>query len=540
MKYNIYLLLLLLGMAGSAAAQQQTAPVIFQGDTLYLIQHNLGGFSPQQRAAMVQNNLYQLAKLPLNEFDSLRVLPSGVYADIIHQTQVIATVTNQDAATENQSATALAQRRLALIRQALIKDYEDHSLSNLGKDIGLFILALLGFFIVFSLVNKAFDFFRANLKNLQRNIFFQYRGFFKLFDLITPETERTLLLFLLRMTRFTVLGLFCYVYLPFLFSQISYTRGFGEQLMGYVLSPLRFLFNSFVGFLPNLLFILIIIVAVRYLIRGLGYVAQQVKKGKIEIEGFFPDWAVPTFNLFRALIIIFTLVILFPYLPGSGSDAFQGISVFVGLLLSLGSAGIINNVISGVILTYMRPFKTGDFVKINEVKGSVVGKNLLVTRVKTTKNEEITIPNAALLGGGVVNYSTLAQKQGLILPTSVTIGYDVPWKQVHELLKTAALRTELVDQELQPFVLQTSLDDWYVAYELNCYTRESHKIAFIYSNLHANIQDVFNEAGVEIMSSHYLAVRDGNTVTVPQNYLQQPYQAPAFKVEQVDKKEETD
>ena len=149
MKYNIYLLLLLLGMAGSAAAQQQTAPVIFQGDTLYLIQHNLGGFSPQQRAAMVQNNLYQLAKLPLNEFDSLRVLPSGVYADIIHQTQVIATVTNQDAATENQSATALAQRRLALIRQALIKDYEDHSLSNLGKDIGLFILALLGFFIVF-------------------------------------------------------------------------------------------------------------------------------------------------------------------------------------------------------------------------------------------------------------------------------------------------------------------------------------------------------------------------------------------------------
>ena len=186
---------------------------------------------------------------------------------------------------------------------------------------------------------------------------------------------------------------------------------------------------------------------------------KQVRTERIKFNGFYPDWAFPTFNLFRVLIIIFTLVIIFPYLPGSGSDAFQGVSVFVGLLLSLGSAGIISNVISGVILTYMRPFKAGDRVKINEVTGDVISKNLLVTRVKSLKNEEITIPNATLLGGGVVNYTSLAEKHGLVLHTTVTIGYDVPWKQVHDLLTTAALKTALVEKQPEPFVLQKCLDE---------------------------------------------------------------------------------
>lgn len=532
MNHQIALLIVVvIALCGlSVSAQSMAAPVVFKGDTLFVIQNKIGAFSAQQRAEIVQANIRQLSKLPLAQFDSLKVVTYEYGADIVHQKKVIATVTNEDAISERKPIAEIAENHLQIIRKELVDDYNDLSLGTLSKDFGLFILALLGFLLVFSMVNRVFDFLRKNLRLLQKNVLFRNNGFVKFFRIITPEAERGMLLFLLRMIRFTVLGFFLYVYLPFLFSQISFTRGFGEKLMDYVLRPLRFLASSFASFLPNLLFICVIVLFVWYLIKGLAYFAKQVRTERIKFNGFYPDWAFPTFNLFRVLIIIFTLVIIFPYLPGSGSDAFQGVSVFVGLLLSLGSAGIISNVISGVILTYMRPFKAGDRVKINEVTGDVISKNLLVTRVKSLKNEEITIPNATLLGGGVVNYTSLAEKHGLVLHTTVTIGYDVPWKQVHDLLTTAALKTALVEKQPEPFVLQKSLDDWYVAYELNAYTKDSHKIPKIYSDLHANIQDVFNEAGLEIMSSHYMALRDGNQMAVPQDYLAKGYKMPSFNV----------
>ena len=516
------------------SAQQKGIPVIFKGDTLFNIQSNIGAFSAQQRAEMVKENIQQLAKLPLVEFDSIFVERNISGVNIIHREKIVASVTESDAQLEKVSAEVLAEDHRSKIRQALIDDFNDHSIGNLGKDIGLFILALIVFLLVFWAVNKVFDYFRRNLKTLKHNVFFQSNRFVQVFQLITPETERGILLFTLRMLRITTLILFLYFYLPFMFSQISYTRGFGEKLMGYILKPIRFLGESFSTFLPKLLFIIIIVVAVRYLIRGLGYFAQQVRTERIKFDGFFPDWAFPTFNLVRVLIIIFTLVIIFPYLPGAGSDAFQGISVFIGLLLSLGSAGAISNVISGVILTYMRPFRVGDRVKINDIMGDVMSKNLLITKVKTLKNEEITIPNATLLGGGIVNYTALAAEHGLVLHTTITIGYDVPWKQIHTLLITAAKQTNLIEKSPEPFVLQKSLDDWYVAYEVNAYTKVSHKVPKIYSDLHANIQDVFNAAGVEIMSSHYLALRDGNQVTVPKDYLSKEYQSPGFRVERMD------
>lgn len=525
-----FLLWCCLFLVSTTILAQPVAPVLFKGDTLFVIETNIGTFSPKQRAEMVQQNIRRLAKLPLAQFDSIQVIDYETNADLVYQDEIIAAITQKDAALANKSPLVLATEHQQSIRQALINDYKDNSIEKLSKDIGLFILALIGFLFFFWLVNAIFDYFRRNLKKVQYNVFFRNNRFLKFFDLISPETERGVLLFLLRMLRFTALGIFLYFYLPFMFSQISYTRGFGEQLMEYVLKPIRFLGISFTSFLPNLLFIFVIVIAVKYLISAMTYVAQQVRTEKITVSGFFPDWAFPTLNLFRVLVIIFTLVIIFPYLPGAGSDAFQGISVFVGLLISLGSAGVIGNVISGIILTYMRPFTIGDRVKINEITGDVINKNLLVTRIKTPKNEEITIPNATLLGGGVINYTALTKEHGLIVHTQITIGYDVPWKQVHELLVIAALRTEWIDQAPTPFVLQKSLDDWSVAYKLNAYTRESHKIPRIYSDLHANIQDVFNEAGLEIMSPHFLALRDGNSMVVPKDYLPKDYEIPTFRV----------
>ncbi len=502
-------------MAVRLSGQPAPAPVVFAQDTLFYITSNMGTFTPAQRAEQVQRNLQRLAKLPLREFDSLRVVVLDGEAEIVLGDDIINSISVREAQARDLSAEELAQQRLVMIRQALIADYNDSSLRRVLVDVALFLLALLVFLAVFWGVNKAFNIFRFRLRSIDHALLLSRVALVRRFSLVTPRMEKKLLLFLLRMLRYTVLIVFLYLYLPFLFSQLNYTRGFGEQLMEYVLQPLRFLWDGVTGFLPSFLFIIIIIVAARYLIGGLRYIAQQIGSGQVTFTNFYPDWAIPTFNLVRALIIIFTLVIIFPYLPGAGTEAFQGVSVFVGLLLSLGAAGVIGNVLSGVILTYMRPFVIGDRVKINDITGDVIGKSLLVTRIKTVRNEEVTIPNGILMNGGVMNYSSLTEQHGLILHTSITIGYDVPWPQVHQLMIEAARRTDRIDREPEPFVLQKALNDWYVEYELNAYTHDSHRMARIYSDLHANIQDTFREAGVEIMSSHYMAIRDGNASTIP-------------------------
>ncbi len=211
------------------------------------------------------------------------------------------------------------------------------------------------------------------------------------------------------------------------------------------------------------------------------------------------------------MIIVFTLIVVYPYLPGSESEAFKGISKFLGVLFSLGSTSIIANMVAGVILTYMYAFKTGDRIKIGETSGEVIEKTLLVTRLKTIKNVVVTIPNSSVLSSHIINYSLLASDTGLILHTSVTIGYDVPWRDVHNALLEAAARCgENIRKEPAPFVLQTALNDYYVAYELNVYTERADRMAAIYSDLHCNIQDVFNEKGIEILSPAYSAIRDGN------------------------------
>ncbi|NJN42356.1 MAG: mechanosensitive ion channel family protein [Flammeovirgaceae bacterium] len=250
------------------------------------------------------------------------------------------------------------------------------------------------------------------------------------------------------------------------------------------------------------------------------------------ITGFYPDWAKPTFTIVKILLYAFMFVVVFPYLPGSDSDIFKGVSVFLGVLFSFGSSSAISNLVAGLVITYMRPFKIGDRIKIGEITGDVIEKSMLVTRVRTIKNEDITIPNSTVLSGHTVNYTTSAKDLGLILHTSVTIGYDVPWKKVHELLISAALATKgiLNEETKKPFVFQTSLDDFYVAYQINAFTEESHRMAAIYSDLHQNIQEKFNEGGVEIMSPHYGALRDGNMVTIPSDYLPKDYQTPSFKI----------
>jgi small-conductance mechanosensitive channel len=257
-----------------------------------------------------------------------------------------------------------------------------------------------------------------------------------------------------------------------------------------------------------------------------------MESGEIKIEGFHEEWAQPTFRILKFLLYAFMLVLIFPFLPGSGSPAFQGISVFIGVLFSLGSSSAIANTVAGMVITYMRPFKIGDRVKIGEITGDVIEKTMLVTRIKTPKNEDITVPNSTILLSSTTNYSTHTRLDGtgLIVHTTVTIGYDVSWKDVYQILLNAAEKTELVEKTPVPFVLQTSLDDFYVSYQINCYTREANSLAMVYSLLHQNIQDSFNEAGIEILSPHYRNHRDGNQTTIPKEYLDKDNKAPTFNI----------
>jgi len=310
----------------------------------------------------------------------------------------------------------------------------------------------------------------------------------------------------------------------------SSTREISLTSTKWVFSQLELLATSGLDYLPNLLVLAVIVLLTHYVLRLVRLIFSQIRKGDLKIHGFYPDWAEPTDKLIRMLVLVLALIVAFPYLPGAKSPAFQGISIFVGVLLSLGSSSAVANAIAGVILTYMRSFLMGDWIQIGDTMGEVVERNLLVTRLLTPKSEIITIPNSTVMSGSVKNYSTEAKKAGVIFYTTVSIGFDAPWRTVHQLLVSAALATEHVLRQPAPFVLQRSLDDFYVTYELNAYTDTPREVLNIYSDLHRNIQDKFNEAGVEICSPHFSALRDGNSIAIPEQYIKPGYTPPGFRL----------
>ena len=352
-------------------------------------------------------------------------------------------------------------------------------------------------------------------------------------ELLSADQASRWLLRLVGLARALVFLVFAYLYLSILFSFFPATRGLASRLLDLAITPVVSISQSIVAYIPNLFFLAIIGLVTWFTLKLTRLLFEGIQGGKLVFGTFHAEWADPTQKLVRLLILDFSLVLAFPYLPGSGSEAFKGVSLFLGVLFSLGSSGAVTNLVAGVLLTYMRPFKNGDRVQIGDTVGDVVERTALVTRILTIKNVEVSIPNSTVLATQVQNFSARAKQEGLILHTTVTIGYDTPWKTVHGLLIDAALSTEGVLRDPKPFVFQTSLDDFYVSYQINAYTDQANQMAAIYAALHANIQDKFNEGGVEILSPHYAQHRDGNMTSIPASYLPSDYVAPAFRVQQV-------
>lgn len=492
-------------------------PVVVEGDTLFYLYTKRGGYTPLQRAEMIDAAIMQLGKRFTLHPDSVYIESSDIVTDLMYGNKVIASFTDQDGLWEGRSREQLATDKRKIVVQKLKELKEEHSLWQLGKRILYFVLVLAGQYLLFWLTGWLFRKLKVRIQKLKdtrlKPISIQN------YELLDTQRQVNLLIFLSNLLRYVIMLLQLLITVPLLFAIFPQTKGLAYQIFSYIWNPIKNILVGIVDYIPNLFAILIICFAVKYLVRLVHYLSREVEAGRLKFGGFYPDWAMPTYHIIRFLLYAFMIAMIYPYLPGAKNGVFQGISVFVGLIISLGSSTVIGNVIAGLVITYMRPFKLGDRIQLNDTTGNVIEKTPLVTRIKTPKNEVVTIPNSFIMSSHTVNYSASAREYGLIIHSEVTIGYDAPWRQVHQLLIEAALNTPGVIDDPRPFVLETSLSDWYPVYQINAYIREADKLAQIYSDLHQNIQDRFNEAGVEIMSPHYMAMRDGNGSTIPKDDL---------------------
>ncbi|MGY4385074.1 small-conductance mechanosensitive channel [Pedobacter sp. UYP24] len=489
------------------------APVVYQRDTLFRIYTRQGSFSAADRAEAVSKRISGLEDDPLFQTDSIKIVSSEQTTDLVFKTSLLISISDEDALWKETSQKKLASTIRSKIGKAVLDYQHETSWQVLIKEILLSLLVVGLVIILLKGINRLFNWITLKIHS--------YEGKFKdgirirNYELLNAERQYNFIGTVIGILKWAIIILVVYLALPVLFGIFPFTRDISVNLLGYIVNPLKKIGIAVSDYIPNMITILVLIIIFRYLLRFINFIKTEVERGKLQIPGFYADWANPTYQITRALLLAFMLVVIFPYLPGHDSDIFKGVSVFMGVLFTFGSAGALSNVVAGLVLTYMRAFKIGDRVKIGEVTGDVMEKTLLVTRVRTIQNEIISIPNSTVMGNHTTNYSEEAGSIGLIIHTTVTIGYDVPWRQVHQLLIDAALKTQLIEQEPQPYVYQTSLDDYYVSYRINAYTKNPNKQAAIYSSLHSNIQDHFNAAGVEIMSPHYKAIRDGNATTIP-------------------------
>ncbi len=506
----------------------QGFPVVpFPRDTLFRIFNKLGSYSAPERAERIAERIRKIGDdLDFTPSD-ISLAPSDLSIDILYRDIILMSITETDAAWMDMAPAILAENYKQKITNSVEHFHRETNWKTIlvKVAIALGILALL--IILIRIISRIFRWTKTKITQQGGRL---VKGIkIRDYELINVERELKVLCFFNTVLKWISILLLIYLSLPVLFGLFPWTRSFATILIGYFLDPAKSILKAFWDYLPNLFTITVIVFVFHYVLKGVRYLKNEVEREALKIPGLYPDLANPTYQIIRVLVYAFMLVVIFPYLPGSDSPVFQGVSVFLGLLFTFGSSGSLGNLIAGLVITYMRSFKTGDRVKIGEVTGDVMEKSMLVTRLRTPKNEIITIPNSTVLGSHLTNFSSDAPERGLIIYTTVTIGYDVPWRQIHQLLIDAALATSQLEKEPRPFVLQTSLDDFYVSYQLNAHTKNPNAQAGIYSELHQHIQDKFNEAGVEIMSPHYRAQRDGNTVTIPPSYLPADYQPPTFQ-----------
>lgn len=506
------------------------------GDTIFYVFTRTGATLPKERASLISERIKTVFESDFFSQDSIVLIQEQDAFDIAYKGKIIVHITEKEAKFQERDLGRFALETRNAIAASISDAKETFRPQKILVRIAYGVLGLLVLAVVIWLVGRAFRkllfYIAAKRDKLLKDLTY------KDYTFLTAEQEMRGIVMLLRVTQWILNIIIIYIALSVIFSIFPLTRSWANLLLDYVRKPIISILIALKDFLPNLFMILIIVVLMRYFIKFVKYIFREIDAEKLKIPDFHADWAMPTYGIVRVLLYAFMLVLIFPYLPGSDSNVFRGVSVFIGVLISFGSSSAISNMVAGLVITYMRPFKIGDRIKIGETSGTVIEKTLLVTRLQTIKNEEITIPNATVLNSNTVNFSAMAHREGLLIHTTVTIGYDVPWRTMHQALIAAAKKTSSIKDIPEPFVLQTSLEDFYVAYQINAYTGDAKKMVLTLSDLHQNIQDECNARGIEIMSPHYRAMRDGNTTTIPAEYLEKDPNISSFhqKMDQNDGK----
>ncbi|MCL4838021.1 MAG: mechanosensitive ion channel family protein [Thermoanaerobaculia bacterium] len=478
----------------------ESAPVVVDGAVLFRVR-GFSSFPAAERAAGVAERIRRLAGDSAFDPATLRIVETEVDTRLVAGEERILLVSDDDAELEGVRREQVAEARLHLIRRAIAGYRAARSPDALLASAWRAGAATLAAALLFAGVVRGA---RLLGRRFQRRYRERIQSVtIQSFELLRAERLWHLLRSALALARTLALLLVGYLYLRYLLTLLPWTRGLGHRLDEWALAPLGALGRGLVQKIPDLLFLLVLYFLARWTLQLLRLFFGAVGRGEVQLEGFDPDWADPTYKLVRVAVVAFALVVAYPYIPGSSSAAFKGVSLFLGVVFSLGSTSAISNVVAGYTMTYRRAFRVGDRVKIAGLVGDVTNVRLQVTHLRTPKNEEVVVPNSQILASEVVNYSTLAKDQGLILHTTVGIGYETPWRQVEAMLLEAARRTPGLLAAPAPFVFQTGLGDFCITYEINAYCDQPQRMGPLYSALHANILDVFNEHGVQIMTPAY-------------------------------------
>ena len=502
------------------------SPVWIDDKVLFYVR-GIKSFPAEERAEAIEERIKIIAADNAVKIESITAVESEYSTDIIADGRPIMSIFDVDASLEGVPRQLLAKAYITKLRTSIEKYRKDRSSESLVKNALFALLATVIFMVSIKLLLWL-------LRKLNAVIESRYKArihalHIQSLEFIRAEKILAALKGAVKFIRLFLIFLLLYFFLDVVLSLFPWTRLLAANLLAYALVPLRVMGNGFLKYVPNLIFIVIFVIIMRYVLKAIQMFFSAIESETIKFAGFDKDWAKPTYKAVRLVMIVFAAVVIYPHVPGSDTPAFKGISIFIGVMFSLGSSSAISNIIAGYTMTYRRAFKLGDRIKVDDITGDVTEMRLLVTHLRTIKNEEIIIPNSKILNSEVVNYNTFARERGLILHTIAGIGYEVPWRQVEAMMKMAAERTPGLLREPEPFVLQKALGDFAVTYELNVYVDDPHGMAQIYSELHKNILDAFNEYGVQIMTPAYEGDPDQLKVVPKEQWFAAPAQPPEDK-----------
>ncbi len=514
---------------------KQDIPVILDGETLFNFSPKIKGTQAKDRAARASLRIETVAKDSDIPLDSLQIVEFEGLKLINAEDRFLFAISKSDAKLANSNLDELAESYIQKVKKAIAQYREKHSLKKLITRIVSAITEFIIFIVLLKLSRKLLNWIYLKLDHWRTSLLRPIR--IQGLELLSVEQETNLLLGWFKLLYLVTVAVIVFVYLSLLTRYFPQTTKIGQLIFDSLSAVLDKTFQAVIAYLPNLFSIILTIVIAYYIFRFCQLFFHAIETGNLSLPGFDQDWARPTEKLLIFLIFAFTIAIIFPLLPGAQSPAFRGLSIFVGALFTLGGASAIANIVGGVVIIYTRAFRVGDRVQIADVQGDILEKSILSTRIRTSKNKIVTIPNANLITSNIENFTTSSRdiNEPVILHTVITLGYDVPWRHVYQVLIEAALSSPSILEKPAPFVLQTSLGDFSVSYELNAYTDQPSMMSKIYSQLHENIQDKCNEAGIEILSPQYSALRDGHQNTIPEDYLPKDYAAPGFRLDPINK-----